>query len=90
MSVLSYSFYSLPFERPKWENELSIPSIKTPKQEKGKNILKLLFLFPFIPSPPSKQGLKLNFKSLDLGFSKKKNPQKNGLLLLLYVYEVLF
>ena len=49
MSVLSYSFHSFLLKLPNKGNEISIPSIKTPKQGEGKNILKLFFLFLSIP-----------------------------------------
>ena len=70
----------------------SFPPLKL--QNKGREEYSKIILFiPFhsIPSPPSKQGLKLSFKFLDLGFynlKKKKNSKKNGPLL--YVYDVLF
>ena len=44
MSVPFYPFHFLPF-KPKQENELSILSVKTPKQEGWKNTLKIFFSF---------------------------------------------
>ena len=49
MSVLFYRFHSLLLKLLNKGME-PIPSIKTPKEEEGKNILKIFFSFHFIPS----------------------------------------
>ena len=52
ISVPFYQFHSLLLKLTKQENEFSLPSIKTSKQgkgRKGKNIIKLFFLFISIP-----------------------------------------